>query len=128
MAIKVKTNNKHWVMICSIYLPSTNSTMGDFCQSLEELKHFCLKESFSDLIIMGDFNAHITGERSSRPSNSRGKLVQQLLSNLNLIAVNLKPVCKGPVQTYECSTAVSTIDYICLILPRKINEVTLILR
>ena len=101
-------------MICSIYLPSTNSTMGDFCQSLEELKHFCLKESFSDLIIMGDFNAHITGERSSRPSNSRGKLVQQLLSNLNLIAVNLKPVCKGPVETYECSTAVSTIDYICV--------------
>ncbi len=102
VAIKVKTNDNHWVMICSIYLPSTNSTMGDFCQSLEELKHFCLKESFSDLIIMGDFNAHITGERSRRPSNSRGKLVQQLVSNLNLIAVNLKSICKGPVQTYEC--------------------------
>jgi hypothetical protein len=88
--------------------------MGDFCQSLEELKHFCLKETFSDLIMMGDFNAHITGERSRRPSNSRGKLVQQLLNNLNLIAVNLKSICKGPVQTYVCSTAVSTIDYICV--------------
>ncbi|CAB4039554.1 Hypothetical predicted protein [Paramuricea clavata] len=63
---------------------------------------------------MVDFNAHITGERSRRPSNSRGKLVQQLLSNLNLIAVNLKSVCKGPVQVHECSTAVPTIDYICV--------------
>ena len=40
--------------------------------------------------------------------------MQQLLSNLNLIAVNLKSVCIGSVQTYEFSTAVSTIDYICV--------------
>ncbi len=37
-----------------------------------------------------------------------------ILSNLNLIAVNLKSICKGPAQTYEYSTAVSTIDYICV--------------
>ena len=63
-AIKVKTGPSQWSVVCGVYFPSTNSCITEFRDMLDTLETFCLKErGENDLIILGDFNAHLKGER-----------------------------------------------------------------
>jgi exonuclease III len=65
VAIKIKTGPARWSIICGVYLPSTNYSTIDFQNELDALESLCLKErGENDLIILGDFNAHITGARN----------------------------------------------------------------
>ena len=114
VAIKIKTGPARWSIICGVYLPSTNYSTIDFQNELDALESLCLKErGENDLIILGDFNAHITGARNPCNENKRGRLVSTFLEKMGLIAINLLPTCTGPQYTYESSTAHTTIDYIC---------------
>ena len=115
IAIKIKCDSGREIVVCSVYLPSTNRSMAEFRQTLSALKLLCLKEKGdNNLIILGDFNAHITGERAIDRGNTRGRLVKDVLSALDLTAVNLISNCKGPKHTYESSDSFSLIDYICV--------------
>lgn len=115
IAIKIKSDSGEDIVICSVYLPSTNRSMEEFRQTLTALELFCLKEKGDDnLIILGDFNAHVPGERTISRGNTRGRLVKEVLSALDLTAVNLRLSCKGPKHTYESSDSFSLIDYICI--------------
>lgn len=115
IAIKTKLGPSRWTMICSVYLPSTNRSITEFKDALDALELFCLRErGDDDLIILGDFNAHVSGTRYSCRENTRGRYVKELLQKLDLTAINLLPSCLGPSYTYESSSAHTTVDYICL--------------
>ena len=88
--IKIKCDSGREIVVCSVYLPSTNRSMAEIRQTLSALKLLCLKEKGDhNLIILGYFNAHITGERAIDRGNTRGRLVKEVLSALDLTAVNL---------------------------------------
>ena len=115
VAIKIKTGPARWSIICGVYLPSTNYSTIAFQNELDALESLCLKErGDNDLIILGDFNAHVMGARNPCIENTRGRLVSAFLGKMGLSAINLLPSCTGPQYTYESSTAQTTIDYICL--------------
>ena len=113
IAIKIKTGFLQWTMVCGVYLPSTNHTLTEFKEAISALEQLCLRERGDDnLIILGDFNGHISGARSFNKENTRGRLVREAFTKLGLTATNLMASCMGPRHTYESSTAYSTIDYI----------------
>ena len=65
IAIKIKTGFLQWTMVCGVYLPSTNHTLTEFKEAISALEQLCLRERGDDnLIILGDFNGHISGARS----------------------------------------------------------------
>lgn len=115
IAIKIKTGCLRWTMVCGIYFPSTNHSICEFKEALSALELLCLRERGDDnLVILGDFNAHIAGARSVSQENTRGRLVRETLQKLDLNVTNLLPSCVGPRHTYKSSIAYSTIDYICV--------------
>lgn len=116
IAIKVKIEPLRWIMVCRVYLPSTNSTFAEFEHALNTLEQHCVKNSGDDdLIILGDFNVHVSGSRNpNSQENPRGRLVKGLFQKLNLTAVNLLSNCSGPCHTYESTRSCTTVDYIWL--------------
>ena len=114
VAIKIKTGPARLSIICGVYLPLTNYSTIAFQNKLDALES-CLKErGNNDLIILGDFNAHVMGARNPCIENTRGRLVSAFLGKMGLTAINLLPSYTGPQYTCESSTAQTTIDYICL--------------
>ena len=78
------------LVICSVYLPSSNRSLSDFKKTLEESSqfHYEQKTNGATVVIMGDFNAHLKVCRSSQTMNARGKLLHAMLMKLNLRAIN----------------------------------------
>ena len=49
-----------------------------------------------NLILLGDFNAHLSEINFQKRLNKRGLKLQEFCVSLNLIPVNVSPVCKNP--------------------------------
>ncbi|CAK9795846.1 Probable RNA-directed DNA polymerase from transposon X-element [Anthophora plagiata] len=79
-AIAVAVSLPYKIHICSIYLPNS------FSLELEELEKL-IEQIPTPLILAGDFNSHSSLWGSSK-SDSRGKKIEKLLENPNLILLN----------------------------------------
>ena len=114
-AIKIRTNNESFVF-CSVYLPSTNSSLSEFTETLKCLEDMCINFNYRQgkIILAGDFNAHLFDTRSGQLENNRGKIVLDMCIKLGLFPVNVDMSCKGPLFTYVSSCGKNVVDYICL--------------
>ena len=114
--IKSKQNQSLSLLICCVYLPSTNHNFGEFKKVLEDLELFCLKrQSMGEtLIILGDFNAHMHDKRSGQKENVRGRMIKDVFDQLQMSVVNIEYECEGPMHTYVSSSGCSVVDYIFL--------------
>lgn len=64
-----KSNQSIKLLICCVYLPSTNNSLAEFKKALEEIELFCFtRKSMGDtfIVVLGGFNAHMEDERSGK--------------------------------------------------------------
>lgn len=114
VAIKLKGTLN--LVICSVYFPSSNRSLTEFKKTLDDVEQFYYeqKANGTTVVIMGDFNAHLQVLRSNQSLNARGRLLQAMLTKLNLCAVNTEVNCVGQTNTYISSCGNSMIDYILI--------------
>ena len=103
-------------VVVSVYLPSSNYNLSDYLNTLHELEQFCMQQkSYGfNLILLGDFNAHLPEIKLQQRLNKRGLKLQEFCVSLNLIPVNVSPVCKNPQFTYFSRTGNSIVDYVII--------------
>ena len=105
---KIKT------VVVSVYFPSTNYNFTEYSNTLSELEQFCIQQkSYGfNLILLGDFNAHLLETNLHQRLNKRGLKLQEFCASLNLTPVNISPVCKNPQFTYYSRSGNSIVDYV----------------
>ncbi|CAB4040466.1 Hypothetical predicted protein, partial [Paramuricea clavata] len=104
------------VVVVAVYFPSTNRSFNEYMKTLETLEQICLqyKNNKTNLILLGDFNAHIEENKVGQKWNKRGTKLQSMFNKLKLVPVNLYPPCDSQQLTYLSRTENSIIDYIIL--------------
>ncbi len=97
-----------------MYLPSTNNTTGKFKDTLDLVESFCLQylKRNENLIVLGDFNAHLSDSRSGQPENTRGKLLRMMFNKFNMTSINTQDYCSGSKYTYVSATGSTVVDYV----------------
>ena len=66
-------------VVVSVYLPSTNYNLSDYLNALNEVKQFFMQQkSYGfNLILLGDFNAHLLEINLQQRLNKRGLQLQE---------------------------------------------------
>ena len=61
-------------VVVSVYLPSSNYNLSDYLNTLHELEQFCMQQKSHgfNLILLGDFNAHLPEIKLQQRLNKRG--------------------------------------------------------
>ena len=113
--IRKLLDNENFVF-CSVYLPSTNSSMFDFMDTVKCLEDMCVNFNYRQekTILAVDFNAHLFHTRSGQLENNRGKNVLDMCIKFGLFPANVGMSYKGPLFTDVSGCAKSVVDYICL--------------
>ena len=62
------------------------------------------------IIVMGDFNAHLSGDNK----NGQGQLVESMCAYLDLYPVSLSELHSGPEYTFYGGNHHTTVDYFLL--------------
>lgn len=112
--IGIKLKGDFGLVICSVYFPSSNRSLSEFKETLQQLEQFCYQQKVNGeyVVMMGDFNAHLTVLRSNQTMNARGRLLQGMVSRLKLCALHTSELCTGPINTYVSTCGTSVVDYI----------------
>jgi hypothetical protein len=89
-----------------VQLPATNNTTGKFKDTFDLVESFCLQYSMSNenLIVLGDFNAHLSDSRSGQPENTRGKLLRMMFNKFNMTSINTQDYCSESKYIYMLFT------------------------
>ena len=115
--IRYQSQNGVVLFFISLYLPSQGS-QDDLRTALDEISEIVdSRENGSHVILLGDFNVDIGthgGLRGSRHATQRGMYVMDFLNRHSMVAMNMQPVAKGPVDTFVSHNGKSTIDYIAV--------------
>ena len=115
--IRAQTNAGFVMNIFSVYLPAPGSS-DDYDVTLDEVAEIInTDEKGTCTLLCGDFNADmgfLGGKRSSRKPTSLGRKLSKFLADFDLFAVNMLPITKGPLNTFNGGVGSSTIDYITI--------------
>ena len=97
-----------------MYLPSTNSTMEKFRDTLDLVESFCLQYSKNNenMVVLGNFNAHLSDSRSGELENTRGKLLRMMLNKFNMNSINTQDYCSRSKYTYVSATSNTAVVYV----------------
>ena len=118
IGISFQMDRLHSLTIIAVYLPDPNYGEELFCECLEKLQDlYHTYSQISEVIIMGDFNAHLPKDSSAHSTlKPRSTNLRNLLGNMNMISVNTSSKCTGPDYTYQGFKGgpTSMIDHICL--------------
>ncbi|XP_064638347.1 uncharacterized protein LOC135494360 [Lineus longissimus] len=99
-------------------LPSSNYPTNFYAEYVDYLFELC--EFYSptgEIVIMGDLNAQISGERTpSVASCQRTRALQSLLDRLILLSIPVSNLCSGPAYTFDPfeGSDKTLIDHICV--------------
>jgi exonuclease III len=68
------------VVVVAVYFPSTNRSFDEYIKTLETLEQISLqyKNNKTNLILLGDFNAHIEENKVGQKWNKRGTKLQSM--------------------------------------------------
>ena len=115
--IRVQSKKGLVLNIYSVYMPSPGCS-GNFDEVLDELSEVIQTgERGVCNILCGDFNADIGflgGKRSNRKPTKVGKTLSKFFDEFGMIAVNMMPMTRGPLNTFNSGMGSSTIDYIAV--------------
>lgn len=115
------TATDHSIYLINVYMPSSNAAQSEYKICLDGLDDIIFQLShLSEVLIAGDFNAHIGsigGPRSFNTVNRRGLELGYLIEKHRLISVNSQQFAKGPIETYSANkgTCLTTVDHIMII-------------
>ncbi|XP_060075468.1 uncharacterized protein LOC132555135 [Ylistrum balloti] len=112
--IKLITNNGVFFLI-QVYLPTSRYGIDIFTDYVDRLDDLCTSFSLEgSVVLMGDFNARLSGPRIPLYQNSRGRLLQRCIDRHQLCALTTTDICVGPLHSYVHSEdgSSSLIDHI----------------
>ena len=78
------------LVICSVYLPSSNRSLSNFKKTLEEIEQFYYEQKTNGATACcyyGGFQCTFKSVRFSQTLNARGKLLHAMLTKLYLRAI-----------------------------------------
>lgn len=105
---------KHVISILSVYLPSTDHEIDEYKHYLNTLEcAICALQSEGQVIVVGDFNAHLPTPQHNN-ANTQGQLLADLLHRHNLFPVSCSSIATGPKYTYFSGQVMTTVDYILI--------------
>ena len=67
------------------------------------------------MVVLGDFNAHLSDSRSGQLENTRGKLLRMMFNKFNMTSINTQDYCSGSKYTYVSATGNTVVDYMSLL-------------
>ena len=117
--ISVSMDSNFVLNVIMVYLPPSNYAINeykDYIERLYDLHSIYLTDS-SDLVLMGDFNCEVPGEKCSRLTKSRGIILKQFIDDVNYVSVNNSTNCTGPSFTFQPEvdeTRTTLIDHILI--------------
>ncbi|XP_069105877.1 uncharacterized protein [Argopecten irradians] len=114
--VKLVTGTDIWYFI-QVYLPTSRYGADIFTDYISKLDDICTNFSLNgSVILMGDFNARLSGPRVPNYVNHRGQLLQRLMDRHQLCALSTSDVCRGPLFSYVQSDngSSSLIDHIII--------------
>ncbi|XP_021367214.1 uncharacterized protein LOC110459333 [Mizuhopecten yessoensis] len=100
-----------------VYLPTSRYGVDIFTDYVEKLDDLCTTFSLEvSVILMGDFNARLSGPRIPNYQNQRGQSLQRLIDRHQLCALSTADICVGPLHSYVHSEdgSSSLIDHIII--------------
>ena len=90
------------IYILQIYAPCSGNSIVFYREFVDYLQ--TLISLYSDngtVVVMGDFNAHLQGQRFIKATNDRGKYMQAMfICYHNLVSVNTLPICTCATSTF----------------------------
>ena len=110
-----ETSDKSILTIISVYLPSSNHPVSEFSEYLSELINaFNALKSNGPILLVGDFNAHLSNEigNSSSSRNQQSTLLSDFLQQNDLFVASTCCLATGPKYTFYSNTYKTTVDYI----------------
>ena len=115
------TFNQHLQFyILQVYAPPSSHSIQVYKDFIDYL-HVCISmySQTGLVIVMGDFNAHLQGERFIKNTDVRGKYLLDMMKYHNLVSVNTLPICTGATASFVSYGDLyeSLIDHI--LLPRE---------
>ena len=115
--IRAQTNSGFILNIYSIYMPAPGCC-DDFEITLDEVAEIInTGENGTCTLLCGDFNAdmgYLGGKRSTRKPTKVGRTLDKFLNELDLVAINMTNITRGPLNTFNGGVGSSTIDYITI--------------
>ena len=114
--IKIITENINLCIIC-VYMPYAQCKISSFRETLDELQNI-INDLYStcQLVILGDYNAHIGpegGPRGIGKSSNNGVILKEFTQINSLCILDLQSLTSGPKYTYTSHWgSVSYIDHI----------------
>jgi hypothetical protein len=98
----IELAQKRLLTVIALYLPSTNVHDSVYTEYLDRVMDIWeYYSTFSELIIVGDFNAQVSGPRIQFPESRRGLALQKFMGDSGLCSLQVSKKCKGPCYTYE---------------------------
>ena len=115
--INLHTKEGRSINIYSVYLPASCSS-DDFDIVLDDVADIIDRNEQGTIsILCGDFNADIGflgGNRSNRQPSKTGTKVAKFFEEFDLIACNMQPYAKGPLNTFCGGMGSSCIDFVAI--------------
>ena len=104
-AVELYTNSG-CISVIGVYLPHAGHGLTEYQKHLDVLEHVIEQCSLGgDVIVMGDFNAHV-GQEDQLPrgwgrTTANGRRLLDMLSRCAMTPVDLSTICEGPEHTFE---------------------------
>ena len=129
-AVQLPISNFSTLSIVGVYLPTTDSPIEVFKEYLQDLENVVNSlQADGPVLIMGDFNAHISStmySRGNKNSNTQGDLLSDMMVRTDHYAVSLCKPTVGPNFTFPVveisllwTTVSSTVGLLTLSLAVK---------
>ena len=104
------SNMQSSIIVLCAYLPICDHPIEEFTDCLNKfVSVISALEADGPILILGDFNAHL-----SIPRNSRGDLLYEGIRDCNLFIASSSCIANGPGYTFFSGDRKSTVDYILL--------------
>ena len=128
VGIEINLKDQRKLCILSVYLPASNHTFETFEESVNELfdLYWCYCSNY-EVIIMGDLNCQINGDRCKPVPNDRTAFIECLLQKTDMLSLTVSATCDGPDYTftpYSDNRRCTLIDHILVNQSLCISVVT----
>ena len=101
--------------VIGVYLPCLDQGVNCYRDHLIELEHVISdSQPMGPVVVLGDFNAHLSGAKCAGEQNLQGVMLQEVLEWCELSAVSQGALSSGPDYTYYSGDVRTTIDYILM--------------
>ena len=100
--ICVHLQNNAKLFIINVYMPSTDYPIELYREYVQKVSDIYEEyNSVGQVLLVGDWNAELSGDRYSARSDSQSTELQLLCESLDVTSMCVSSICKGPTYTFD---------------------------